>query len=106
YCRNWPVVLSTAKGSTVTTEDGKEYLDFFAGAGVMSYGHNHPELTEPLVDYLRLGAIVHSLDMHTVAKREFLTSFRDYVLKPRGLDYKVMFPGPTGTNSVEAALKL
>ena len=106
YCRNWPVVLSTAKGSTVTTEDGKEYLDFFAGAGVMSYGHNPAELTEPLVDYLRSGAIVHSLDMHTVAKREFLTSFRDYVLAPRGLDYKVMFPGPTGTNSVEAALKL
>ncbi|MBL0888649.1 diaminobutyrate--2-oxoglutarate transaminase [Myceligenerans indicum] len=106
YCRNWPVVLATAEGSTVTTEDGKEYLDFFAGAGVMNYGHNHPELTEPLVDYLRSGAIVHSLDMHTVAKREFLENFRSYVLEPRGLDYKVMFTGPTGTNSVESALKL
>ncbi|MBE1874907.1 diaminobutyrate--2-oxoglutarate transaminase [Myceligenerans pegani] len=106
YCRNWPVVLATAEGSTVTTEDGREYLDFFAGAGVLNYGHNHPELTEPLIDYLRSGAIVHSLDMHTVAKREFLANFRDYVLRPRGLDYKVMFPGPTGTNSVESALKL
>ncbi|GAB3167376.1 diaminobutyrate--2-oxoglutarate transaminase [Myceligenerans halotolerans] len=99
-------MLATAEGSTVTTEDGREYLDFFAGAGVMNYGHNHPELTEPLIDYLRSGAIVHSLDMHTKAKREFLTSFRDHVLEPRGLDYKVMFPGPTGTNSVESALKL
>jgi diaminobutyrate-2-oxoglutarate transaminase len=106
YCRNWPVVLATAEGSTVRDEDGQEYLDFFAGAGVMNYGHNHPELTESLVDYLRSGAIVHSLDMHTQAKREFLQNFHDYVLEPRGLDYKVMFPGPTGTNSVESALKL
>ena len=28
------------------------------------------------------------------------------ILKPRKYDYKVMFPGPSGTNSVEAALKL
>ncbi|GAA1856292.1 diaminobutyrate--2-oxoglutarate transaminase [Myceligenerans crystallogenes] len=106
YCRNWPVTLATAAGSTVTTEDGTEYLDFFAGAGVMNYGHNDPDLTEALVDYLRSGAVVHSLDLHTVAKREFLTSFRDHVLRPRNLDHKVMFPGPTGTNSVESALKL
>ncbi|GAA1856302.1 diaminobutyrate--2-oxoglutarate transaminase [Myceligenerans crystallogenes] len=106
YCRNWPVVLATAAGSVVTDENGTEYLDFFAGAGVMNYGHNHPDLTEPLIDYLRSGAIVHSLDMHTAAKREFLESFREYVLTPRDLDYRVMFPGPTGTNSVESALKL
>ncbi|WP_030795684.1 aminotransferase class III-fold pyridoxal phosphate-dependent enzyme, partial [Streptomyces lavenduligriseus] len=28
------------------------------------------------------------------------------VLRPRDLPYKVMFPGPTGTNAVESALKL
>ena len=46
------------------------------------------------------------LDMMTPAKREFLQTFKDVILEPRGLDYKVMFPGPTGTNTVEAALKL
>jgi diaminobutyrate-2-oxoglutarate transaminase len=50
--------------------------------------------------------IVHSLDMATTAKSDFLQSFRDLILEPRGLDYKVQFPGPTGANSVEAALKL
>jgi diaminobutyrate-2-oxoglutarate transaminase len=106
YCRSWPVVFERAQGSHLYTEDGAEYLDFFSGAGALNYGHNHPELLRSLTDYLSSGAIVHSLDMYTTAKRDFLTSFRDRILEPRGLDYKVMFPGPTGTNAVEAALKL
>lgn len=44
--------------------------------------------------------------MYTTAKREFLERFNEYVLMPRGFDYKVQFPGPAGNNSVEAALKL
>jgi len=106
YCRNWPAVMTHSRGTTVTSEDGSEFLDFFAGAGALNYGHNNPVLLEPLLDYLREGKILHSLDMHTAAKRDFLKAFSDLILKPRDLDYKVMFPGPTGTNSVEAALKL
>jgi len=106
YCRSWPAVFERAQGSTVYTEDGAEYLDFFSGEGALNYGHNNPALLEPLLEYLRSGAIVHSLDMKTPAKRKFLQTFEDVILKPRNLDYKVMFPGPTGTNTVEAALKL
>jgi diaminobutyrate-2-oxoglutarate transaminase len=106
YCRDWPVVFERAEGCRVYDEDGRGYLDFFSGAGALNYGHNHPDLLSPLLDYLRSGAIVHSLDMHTTAKRRFLERFRDLILAPRDLDYKVMFPGPTGTNAVEAALKL
>jgi diaminobutyrate-2-oxoglutarate transaminase len=106
YCRNWPTVFNRAEGSFMYSEDGREYLDFFAGAGALNYGHNHPDLRAPLIKYLTDGNIVHGLDMQTVAKRDFLERFRDVVLKPRGLDYKVMFPGPTGTNAVESALKL
>src|SRR5699024_10448698 len=87
-------------------EDGTEYLDFFSGAGALNYGHNNPKLLAPLLDYLSSGAVVHSLDMKTPAKRTFLETFDRLILKPRSLDYKVMFPGPTGTNAVEAALKL
>ena len=106
YCRNWPATFTTAAGSAMHAEDGRSYLDFFAGAGALNYGHNHPVLLEALIEYLRSGGIVHSLDMHTATKREFLTTFRDRILAPRNLDYKVMFPGPTGTNTVESALKL
>jgi diaminobutyrate-2-oxoglutarate transaminase len=106
YCRNWPTVFDRAEGSFMYSEDGREYLDFFSGAGALNYGHNHPDLKAPLVEYLTSNRVVHGLDMFTVAKREFLETFRDVILKPRDLDYKVMFPGPTGTNSVESALKL
>ncbi|MET8654577.1 diaminobutyrate--2-oxoglutarate transaminase [Nocardia aurea] len=106
YCRAWPTVFTTAKGSWLRDEDGKEYLDFFAGAGALNYGHNNPVLKQPLLDYIAGDGITHGLDMSTAAKRRLLESLRDTIFAPRGLDYKVQFPGPTGANAVEAALKL
>jgi diaminobutyrate-2-oxoglutarate transaminase len=106
YSRSWPAEFAKASGATQTTTEGIEYLDFFSGAGALNYGHNNPLLIQPLIEYLQSGAVVHSLDMKTPAKRRFLETFDRLILQPRGLDYKVMFPGPTGTNTVEAALKL
>ncbi|WP_067565586.1 diaminobutyrate--2-oxoglutarate transaminase [Nocardia acidivorans] len=106
YCRSWPTVFETARGSWLTDENGKEYLDFFAGAGSLNYGHNNPVLKRALIDYLMNDGITHGLDMSTVAKRRLLETIRDVLLVPRGLEYKVQFPGPTGANAVEAALKL
>lgn len=106
YSRSWPAVFKRAKGASVFDEDGKEYLDFFSGAGALNYGHNNPILKEALIDYLSEDGIFHSLDMYTTARRDFLNTFSDCILKPRNLDYKVIFPGPGGANAVEAALKL
>ena len=106
YCRGWPTVMDTAQGSWVTDVDGRRYLDFFGGAGALNYGHNNPALKQALIDYLTSDKIVHSLDMATVAKTDFLRTFNDVILAPRKLDYKVQFPGPTGANAVESALKL
>ena len=106
YCRAWPTVFTRARGATIEDEAGNRYVDFFSGAGGLNYGHNPPEMIEALIAYLRADGILHSLDMSTVAKRDFLTRFHDVILAPRGMDYRVQFPGPTGTNSVEAALKL
>jgi diaminobutyrate-2-oxoglutarate transaminase len=106
YCRSWPTVFVTAKGSTLVDEQGRTYLDFFAGAGALNYGHNHPLMKEVLIDYLARDQIVHSMDMLSTAKERFLERFADIVLRPRGLAYKVQFSGPSGTEAVEAALKL
>lgn len=106
YCREWPVVFETARGSYLYDENTSGYLDFFAGAGTLNYGHNHPELKAALLRYLERDAIVHGLDMYTTAKREFLAAFKTNIMMPRGLDYKLQFPGPGGTIAVEAALKL
>lgn len=106
YCRSWPVVFDRASGAEQTTEDGQTFLDFFSGAGALNYGHNHPVLKQALLDYLGTDRVIHSLDMFSVAKREFLEAFEEHILIPRGLDYRVQLPGPTGTNSVETALKI
>ncbi|WP_410655703.1 diaminobutyrate--2-oxoglutarate transaminase [Amycolatopsis sp. lyj-112] len=106
YSRGWPVVFDRAQGSYLYDEDGKGYLDFFAGAGALNYGHNNPALKRALIDYIARDGVTHALDMYTVAKRDFLETFKEKILAPRDLDYKVVFPGPGGANAVEAALKL
>jgi diaminobutyrate-2-oxoglutarate transaminase len=106
YCRGWPTVFDRARGSRMYDENGHAYLDFFAGAGSLNYGHNNPVLKRALIDYMERDGVTHGLDMSTTAKRAFLETFRDTILRPRDLPYKVMFPGPTGTNAVESALKL
>ena len=106
YCMNWPATFEKASGTYQYTEDGSRYLDFFSGAGALNYGHNHPELRDKVVDYVANDGVTHSMDMKTPAKRHFLETFERVILEPRNMDYKIMFPGPTGTNTVEAALKL
>lgn len=106
YCRSFPVVITRAKGAQLWDEEGNSYLDFFAGAGALNYGHNPDPIKRAVLEHLMEDQITHSLDMHTRAKGEFISSFVEHILKPRDLDYKLMFTGPTGTNAVESALKL
>ena len=106
YSRVWPATFATARGSRIWDVDGNAYLDFFAGAGALNYGHNDPTIKQALLDYLAEDNIVHSLDTTTVAKLRFLERFEEVILKPRGLDHKIAFPGPTGANAVELAMKL
>jgi len=106
YVRSFPAIFDTAKGSFIYDEQGNKFIDFFAGAGTLNYGHNNPIISEALIEYLQRDGIVHALDKATVAKKNFLQKFQDTILGPRNLPYKVQFTGPTGTNAVETALKL
>ena len=106
YADSFPVVFTRGQGCYLYDETGKSYIDFLAGAGALNYGHNHPVLKQALLDYIGADGIAHGLDMHTEAKAQFMAAFRDRVLTPRGLAYRMQFTGPTGANAVEAALKL
>lgn len=105
YCRSFPVTFVKAKDARLTTDEGDEYIDFLAGCSSLNYGHNNDVLQKALVDYITNDGLTHSLDMQTQAKAKFLETFEQLILKPRGLDYVVQFPGPTGANAVEAAMK-
>ena len=106
YARSFPRVFNRAQGEYLYDEDGKQYLDFLAGAGTLNYGHNNPAFKTALLEYIEADGISHGLDLHTKAKAEFLETFNEKILKPRDLEFVVQFTGPTGTNAVEAALKL
>jgi len=106
YSRSFPVLFEKAKDAFLFDAKGTRYIDFFAGAGTINYGHNNDYMKKKVFDYLENDGIVHGLDMATVAKEELLLKMEATLFKPKNLDYKVQFTGPTGTNAVEAALKL
>lgn len=106
YSRSFPTVFQSASNARQVDENGKSYIDFFAGAGVLNFGHNNPRMKRAMIDFLEADGVAHSLDMYTTTKRDFITKFHDVILAPRGMDHRMQFTGPTGTNAVEAALKL
>jgi len=106
YIRSFPTVFTKAQNAVLTDEGGTQYIDFLAGAGSLNYGHNNPVLKKAIIEYLENDGVVHGLDMATSAKESFLRTFEERILKPRKMQYKMQFTGPTGTNAVEAAIKL
>jgi diaminobutyrate-2-oxoglutarate transaminase len=106
YCRIFPDIFHTAKDSFIYTEEGKKYIDFFTAAGSLNYGHNNDFIKDYLIKYIESNGISQGLDMYTVAKREFIDNFTSSILKPKNFDYKLQFCGSTGTNAIEAAIKL
>jgi len=106
YSRIFPAIFSRAKDSYLFDTSGKGYLDFFSGAGALNYGHNNALFKDKLISYIQSDGVTHSLDMTTEARVEMINNFQNLILKKRNLDYKIQFTGPTGTDTIEAALKL
>lgn len=106
YCRSFPTEFVKASNATMTDAAGRDYIDFLAGCSSLNYGHNDPDMKDALIAHIAADGVSHGLDMHTNAKTAFLEAFETLILKPRGMDHKVMMTGPTGTNAVEAAMKL
>lgn len=106
YSRSFPAIFSRARGSVMLTEDGRQVIDFFSGAGALNYGHNNHRIKAAIAKYLASDAVVHGLDMATPARIEFMETFSSVILRERGLQYRFQFTGPTGANAIEAALKL
>jgi diaminobutyrate-2-oxoglutarate transaminase len=106
YCRGMPAVFAKARGSELFDTEGNRYIDFLAGCSSLNYGHNDPDMKAALIEHIANDGLAHGLDLHSDAKGDFLTAFETHILEPRGMDYRVMFTGPTGANSVEAAMKI
>src|SRR5699024_996594 len=92
YSRSFPTIFKKSKGYKLWDVDGHEYIDFFAGAGGLNYGHNNSDMQQRMIEYIQNDGVIHSLDMGTTARSEFLKRFNEVILEPRNMEYKVMFP--------------
>ena len=106
YCRRFDALFSRAVGSVLVDVQGRRYIDFLANAGALNYGHNDPDMAEALIAHIRDKGLCTGLDLHTTAKQQFIERFVELILRPRGMDHRLQFTGPTGANAVEAAMKL
>ncbi|ALG10002.1 diaminobutyrate--2-oxoglutarate transaminase family protein [Kibdelosporangium phytohabitans] len=104
YPRHLPIAIAEASGSFIKDVDGNVFIDFLSGAGVLSLGHNHPEVVDAAV--AQFSVLSHGLDFPTPAKREFTDAQLSMLPVSTRNRMKVHFCGPTGANAVDAALKL
>jgi len=103
YTRSYPLVAKRGRGAIIEDVDGNEFLDFAAGIAVVSTGHCHPEVVAAIQK--QAGELIHMSgtdfyyeSMVTLAQRlEKLAPFKG----PARIYY-----GNSGTEAVEAALKL
>jgi len=104
YPRHFPFAVADAAGSFIRDLDGNVFIDFLAGAGVLSFGHNHPELVGVAAE--QMGVFTHGLDMPSPVKDAFTEA--QLSMLPVGMRdrMKIQFCGPTGANAVDAAVKL
>lgn len=99
-----PVALEEGRGATIKDMDGNVFIDFFGGAGVLNVGHCNPDVLQAVRDQEQ--KLTHALDFPTRPKLELirkLVAIAPGAMRDRS---KVFFGGPTGSDAVEAAVKL
>ncbi|MDT4812895.1 Diaminobutyrate--2-oxoglutarate aminotransferase [compost metagenome] len=106
YPRRIPLALKRARGIHVEDVEGRQFIDCLAGAGTLALGHNHPVVVETIRQVLADELPLHTLDLTTPVKDQFVQDLFGVLPAEFARQAKVQFCGPTGTDAVEAALKL
>jgi len=104
YPEDIPIAFEEGKGATVRDADGNTYIDLFAGIGVLNVGHSNPYVLEAVHE--QADKFVHTVDFPTEARLELIEKLDE--IAPEGLQgqNKVVFGGPTGSDAIEASIKL
>ncbi len=104
YPRAVPVAFEAGRGATLRDVDGNTYVDFFAGAGTLNVGHGHPAVARAASEQQE--RLVHALDFPTAPKLALMRRLKQMLPGALARTARVHFGGPTGSDAVEAALKL
>ena len=106
YPRKFPFALKSAKGSWFTDVEGNKYLDFLCGAGTLALGHNDPEVNSAFIEMINSDAPLHTLDLTTPTKDEFVHTLFNILPGELKNNAKIQFCSPAGTDATDAAIKL
>jgi 2,4-diaminobutyrate 4-transaminase len=106
YASQHEVLFKQAKGAWLTTSEGRQVFDCLACAGALPLGHNHPEVVQAALDHLSSNVAQQVLDFSTPQKYEFVTTLFSLLPKEFAKKAKILFCSPSGSDAVEAALKL
>jgi diaminobutyrate-2-oxoglutarate transaminase len=96
--------MDAARGATIRDVDGNIYLDFFGGIGVANVGHSNPYVLKAA--QTQLDSLAHTIDFPTEARIEFMEALDGIAPGSLPGNSRIAFGGPTGTNAIEASIKL
>jgi 4-aminobutyrate aminotransferase/(S)-3-amino-2-methylpropionate transaminase len=98
-----PIVVGRAEGSRLWDVDGKEYIDFVGGIGVLNVGHNHPRVVQAVKD--QLDQVSHTCFQVAMYEPYIRLAERLNALAPGDFPKKSIFFS-TGAEAVENAVKI
>ena len=103
YTRGYPLVAKSGRGAIVEDVDGNVFLDFAAGIAVVSTGHCHPRVVEAIQKQAAELIHISCTDFYYPGLAELAE--RLSAVAP-GKEAKKVYFGNSGTEAVEAAIKL
>ena len=98
-----PVFVDRAKGAEVWDVDGRRYIDFAGGIGVMNVGHGHPHVMEAV--RAQLERLTHSSFQVLMYESYLRLAERLCGVVPGDFAKKALFLS-TGAEAIENAVKI
>jgi len=98
-----PIVVTRAEGAYVWDNDGRRYLDFVGGIGVLNVGHNHPRVVAAVTEQLKL--VTHTAFQVAAYEPYIALAERLNALVGKGEPYKTAL-FTSGAEAVENAVKI
>lgn len=97
------IVVKKAKGSYITSESGKKYLDFVAGVSACSLGHCHPKVVSAIRKQSK--KYLHVMVYGEFAQEPAVNLSKELIdLLPE--NHQSIYLTNSGTEAIEGALKL
>lgn len=106
YAQTFQRLFVSGKGMRIKDASGQEFLDCLSNAGTLALGHNPPAVKDAVMDFLGGDHLQQALDLATPAKHAFVQELFSMLPAKMRDTSKILFCGPSGSDAVEAAIKL